>query len=217
MRFKHSISLSALLGALVFCPAVHADFLTISQPTSAYTSSTTLVGFTDPDYTLVGALFSGQQVLIYNDLLEERTVPVNWGHWGQPPAVENATPRVGYTNGSSSLQIGFAQPVSTFGFELEPNDGSRVPVTAQFFSGSSLAGVVTLSPNSNAGALLFAASSFSNPFTGIVITDQSGGDFAIANQRYSLVTPEPSTLGLLLLPAALCIVAKLRRRKPVAF
>ena len=67
-----------------------------------------------------------------------------------------------------------------------------------------------------AGALLFAASTTTDPFTSVVINNLDGDDFAIARQRFTLAsvaTPEPATSGLLGAALAALFFLK-RKRKP---
>ncbi len=210
------IALLALAAAALTCSSVRADFITISQPTSAYTSSTTLLDFTDPDYTLISVLSGGGESLSYDNPLDERTVPVSWGTWGAPPATEASTPRVGYTDGLSTLTINLSQPASTFGLEIEPDAPGSEETTADFYSGSKLAGVIDLFPTGDSGALLFAASTSTDPFTSVVITNLTGDDFAIARQRFALapasMVPEPSSF-LMIGSALLGALALVRRRQ----
>ncbi|MDQ2713258.1 MAG: PEP-CTERM sorting domain-containing protein, partial [Acidobacteriota bacterium] len=177
---------------------------------------TTLLDFTDPDYTLTSTLTGGGETLSYDNPLDERTVPVNWATWGSPPATETATPRVGYTDGLSTLTISLSKPASTFGFEIEPDAPAAEETTADFYSGSKRAGVIDLFPNGTSGALLFAASTSTNPFTSVVITNLAPDDFAIARQRFTLASastvPEPSSL-FLLGSSLLGAVAFLRRSR----
>ncbi len=205
-----------LIGAAAMTLAgssLRADFLTIPQPSAAYLSSTTLASFTDPDQTLIGALSVGAETIVYNNSLEEWTVPTTWKQWGTPPAVESATPRVGFTNGNSLLGIGFSKPVSQFGFEVGPNNQQPEQISAQFFSGTMLVGTITLSPSGSNGALLYAASTSTNPFTSIVVADAASGDFAIAEQRFALASaPEPTTFALSGL-ALLAGLALIRRKR----
>ncbi len=202
--------------AAVRCP-LRADFIPITQPAPAYISGTTLVDFTDPDTTLLGAVSAGKQMLVYNNDLEELTVPASWAAWGKPPDVETATPRVGFTSGNSSLVIGLSLPVRTFGLEVEPDNGAREQTTAAFYDGPNLVGTIDLFPDGNGGALLFAASTTTSPFTSVVITNLTGDDFAIARQRFALVqTPEPATFSLLGLSALGAALAYGAQRKAKA-
>ncbi len=216
MYAKSRIAVLGLAIAALTCSSTRADFISISQPTSGYLSSTTVLDFTDPDYTLVSTLSGGGETLSYNNPLDERTVPVNWGTWASPPATETSTPRVGFTDGFSTLTIRLSKPASMFGFELEPNSPSREETTADFYSGSNVRHVIDLFPRGNAGALLFAASTSTDPFTSVVITDLAGGDFAIARQRFTLASastvPEPSSL-ILLGSALLGTAAFIRRTR----
>lgn len=202
------VSLLALAAAaLVNCP-LRADFITIPQPTSAYENATTRLIFTDSDGTLIGGSAASGETVIYSTDLVEYTVPASWSSWGAPPAVETSMPRVGFTDGNSSLAISLSQPVRIFGFELEPDNQAVEQTTAAFYSGSTLVGTIDLSPNGNAGALLYAASTHTDPFTRVVISNLQGDDFAIAQERFALVVPEPATLFLLI---PLLAVGALRR------
>lgn len=199
MFAKLRIMLSALAAATALtCVSARADFVTIPQPTSAYLSSTTLLDFTDPDFTLISSLSGGGETLSYDNPLDEQTVPVSWGTWGSPPATETSTPRVGYTEGNSTLTITLSNPASTFGLEIEPDFPFVEETTADFYSGSALAGVIDLFPNGDSGALLFAGSTTTDPFTSVVITNLADDDFAIAQQRFTLASvPEPASFFLI--------------------
>ncbi len=211
------IVLFSLAAATLACSSLRADFLTIAQPSAAYVSATTLLDFTDPDASLVGGVSGHGETLIYSSNLVEYTVPSSWSGWGTPPAVETSTPRIGFTNSVPSLLISLTAPASTFGVEIEPDNFAAEETTAAFYSGSTLVGTIDLSPDGNSGALLFAASTTTNPFTSIAITNLESDDFAIARQRFALAataTPEPSTF-MLLGPALLAAAFFLRRaRRP---
>lgn len=205
--------LGLLLLSVLACSSLRADFLTISQPTASYLAGTTLLDFTDPDETLIGGLAGGGETLIYGNNLVEYTVPGSWGAWNTPPAVETAVPRVGYTDGFSSLVIGLSAPASTFGVEVEPDLFNQEQMTASFYSNTSLVGTIDLSLNGNAGALLFAASTTTNPFTTVVITNLADDDFAIARQRVTLAdAPAPEPASFFLAAAALLPLAWFARR-----
>jgi hypothetical protein len=209
---KKFFVLSFVLSALA-TPALRADFITVSQPTSSYVSGTTLADFTDPDFTLVNSISAGGLTLSYDTTIDERTVPDSWGTWNNPPAVETATPRVGTTDGPSTLTITFSKALSTFGLEIEPDNFASENITANYYSGSNLIGTISLSPDGNGGALLYAASTSTNPFTSVVITNTTGDDFAFGRQRFALAAgsvPEPSTYTLA--GAGLLLVALAFRR-----
>jgi len=211
-------SRALLLGAVLAfstCPLMRADFMTFAQPTAAYVNSTTLLDFPSPDHTLIGYLSGGGEILAYDNLLETRSVPATWVSWGAPPAIETATPHVGYTQGNSELTIFLGHAATTFGFELQPDNAAAEQTAAKFYSGSTLVGTIGLSPNGDSGALLYAASTTTNPFTSVVINDltnliDSPKDFGIARQRFILAAPEPGTYALSGL--ALLLLAPFARR-----
>lgn len=192
------ITLLALAATALACSSARADFITIAQPTPAYLSSTTLLDFTDPDGTSISILSGGGETLSYDSPLDVQTVPVHWQTWGSPPATETSTPRVGSTDGISTLTISLSNPASTFGLEIEPDPPIVEETTVDFYSGSALAGTLDLFPNGDSGALLFAASTTTDPFTSVVVTNLPGDGFAIAEQRFTLApVPEPSSFFLM--------------------
>jgi hypothetical protein len=196
--------------AVLACLSLRADFITISQPTGAYVSSTTLLDFTDPEETIVGGLSNGIETLIYGNSLTEYTVPPDWKNWATPPAVETSTPRIGFTAGFSSLSINLSRPATTFGIEVGPDALAKEETAATFYSGRTLVGTIDLTPDGAGGALLFAASTTTNPFTSVVITNLKDDDFAVARQRYRLASvPEPATI--LLFGAAIGAIPIARR------
>ena len=197
--------LLGVAAAALTSSSLHADFLTWSQPTSAYTSSTTLLDFPDPDFTTISSLSGSGETLSYSTPLEELTAPITWTYWNSPPATETANARVGFTSGASSLTISLSAPASTFGLEIGPDNFLVERTTAAYYDGSTLVGTIDLSPDGNAGALLFAASTTTSAFTKVVITNTTGDDFSIARQRFAIssgppppppTVPEPSTFVL---------------------
>jgi PKD repeat protein len=77
-----------------------------------------------------------------------------------------------------------SQPVTTFGFELEPNPFTTITYNVQFIlmSGGTVIGTITIPVNGYAGARLFAASVTGGSFDQIVIN--GAREFAIAQVRY---------------------------------
>jgi hypothetical protein len=193
-------SLSIALGvvAVLGCPAAKADFVAIGSPIAPYLSTTTLVPFTSPDNTVVSSTTNGTQTLSYSAPLTEFTVPVTWNTWNTPPNVETSTPRVGGTSTATSLTINLLIPSKTFGIEIEPDLFEDEDVRVQFFAGAVLVGTIDRMVNGDSDAALFAATTSLSPFTRVTVTDLVGDDFAIAQQRYGLLTvvPEPSAFWL---------------------
>ncbi len=215
MHFYSRILLLSVAAAALTCSPVQADFIPLAQPGASYLGNTVLADFIDPDFTLVAAVEKSGVLLGYNNSLEELTVgaPNEWSTWGKPPAVESSTPRVGWTDGASSLAIGFSKPLSTFGLEIEPGNQVAEETTMTFLSGTRVVGTITLDPNGQGGALLFAASTHTNPFTSVFITNDESDDFAIAEQRFAVApAPEPADWGLISLGLAGALWFARRRR-----
>ena len=216
---KDEVSLDHVLQARFFRPSclaisvffglilhVRADFLPISQPIKSYVDGTKALPLDAPDYWSIG--YSSDSVLgvAYDPFLNVRTVPGTWATWNVAPAVESSDPRVATTQDSSMLTITLGSQIHTFGFELEPNDLAKADVIAYYFDATALVGSIHLQPAGKGGALLYAASTSSDVFTSVRISDLSGGDFAIAQQRYSLTpmsdVPEPQLQRLTVLALA---------------
>jgi PEP-CTERM motif len=218
------LALLGLAAAALLCPSLRADFITIAQPTSAYTSSTTLLDFSDPGFRVISMLSGGGETLSYDNLLVVLTYPSTvFADWGSPPATETSTPRIGYTGGLSDTRtISLSKPASRFGLEIETQGyatytGEKAETTADFYSGSKLVGSIGrfVDAFDSGGALLFAASTSTDPFTSVVITAPPPKDFAIARQRFTLASvPEPSSFFLLgsALGGALAFVRRSRER-----
>jgi PEP-CTERM motif len=179
-----------------------ADFVPISQPNAAYTSSTTQIPVVPPNGTLINSITDGILTVNFSTGVRTATVPGGgWATWGSPPNTEGNMPRVLTCIGCNTLTMSLSSAVGTFGFELEPNVFQTFSVTAEFFNGATSIGSITRSVNGSAGALLFAALTNTDQFTRVVITspvDAQG--FAIARLRYGTAgpaVPEPATLLLL--------------------
>jgi hypothetical protein len=165
-----------------------AQFTPISTPTGSYTGSTTSIPVVGANFSTLTSLSSGAQTVTFSSTLDVRTVPGGgWATWASPPNTESATPRVVAALGAPTLTLILAQPASTFGFEIEPNDTGVFTITATFRNGGSTLGTITQGIQGNAGARLIAASS-TTPITSVVISAPSGGGFALAQIRFGSPT-----------------------------
>src|SRR5262249_14974619 len=114
-----------------------------------------------------------------------------------------------------------------------PDDFAIRSISAQFRQGGvggTLVGTITQNVDGSGGALLFAASTTTNPFDTIVLSEAPGGsdtpgpppfiidDFAFAQARFTAAaaTPEPASLALLSLTAVGAGAYSWRKRKKVA-
>jgi hypothetical protein len=192
-------------GLLLWIPTARAAFVTIPTPNSAYTSSTTLIPIDGPDFATSNSLFDSNLTVTFSTEMEKFSVPVTWGAWNTPPAVENSTPNVLSPSDITvtTITLLFSQGLSTFGLEAEPDATSQgaFPVSLDFYNGAALLGTVSNTIDGSSAAL-FAGSS-TTPITRVVLTisgnsaDPAGTDPGIAQVRYALAatpTPEPGTL-----------------------
>lgn len=209
MRRTTRFAILILVGAIAL--PLSATLVVIPQPNAAYTSSTNLLPVTAVELSNVNSLTDGILTATFSAPLQVATVPDNWLNWGSPPVVENAAPRVLITPGvdETLLTITFSQPLSLFGLEGAPDAFGTTTMTENFFNGATNIGSIQLSPDGSVGALLFAASS-STPITSVNIT-AVGTDFAVADLRYALASPEPNTW--IALATGLALFGYSRRRK----
>jgi hypothetical protein len=201
MRFR-TFPLALACVAMLAGVSARADFNPIAQPNAAYTSSTTLIDISGiPDGTTgITSVTDGIQTVSFDQSLEKGTSGSSgWATWNSPPAVETNTPPVLFRLSTNSLTLSLSVLSTTFGFELQ---GNVQTVSSQFlvtFLDNALnpVGNVNLLVNGDAGALLFAASTTTSPFSRVTIdnTSLNADGFAIANLRYTAV-PEPASIAM---------------------
>lgn len=198
---KKSILASALSLIALATTGIgaRADFTPIAQPNAAYTSSTTLIdlGYIAEGTTGITSVTDGIQTVSFDAEMTKTTVGVDWSSWNSPPAVESSTPEVLFQTSSNTMTMSLSVPSTTFGFELQGEE----PVVSQFYvafmEGANLVGFLNLAVDGVEGALLFAGSTTTSPFTSVIITNTSldANGFAIANLRYTAV-PEPASIAM---------------------
>jgi hypothetical protein len=184
-----------LIGLAGIAPAF-GQFAVFSQPTTAYTSGTTLIAITDPDGTSESSISGGGQTITFSSNLFTGTVPTGgWSTWGSPPNTESATPRVvDTTSAITTMTLTLSTPEKTFGFEVEPDSFGTFAFTFTFMNNSTVLGSIPLSIEGDSGALVSAASD-NTPITSVVISAPAGADgFALAQFRFSpnAIQPAPS-------------------------
>jgi hypothetical protein len=211
------VKLNAGICLLFAAVPALAQFAPVATPTPAYTSSTTLFSIAPANGISVPSITSGSQTVSFSPAPSAQTVPGGgWSTWGAPPNTESATPRVLAFFGQTAATITLSQAVSTFGFEVEPNNFGNHTFTATFLNGSTTLGTVTLSVAGNAGALLAAATSTPS-ITSVTISAPTSGGFAIAQLRFALPSltsiPTLSTTGFAGLGMALAAAGALLARK----
>ncbi len=179
--------------------AARADFTQVVQPNAAYTSSTNLIGlgYIPEGTTSITSVTDGTQTVSFDVGMTKSTVGVDWATWNTPPAVESNTPDVLFQTPSNILTMSLSVPSTTFGFELQGEEPVESQFYVAFMQGINLVGFVDLAVNGIGGALLFAGSTTTSPFTSVIITNTSlnANGFAIANLRYTAV-PEPASIAM---------------------
>ena len=197
----HTISAALLSMAMLAGVSAKADFTPIAQPTVAYTSSTTLIDVSGiPDGTTgITSVTDGIQTVSFDQSLEKGTAGgLGWATWNSPPAVESSTPPVLFRASTNSLTLSLSTLSTTFGFELQGNNFIVSQFLVTFLDNAlNPVGNVNLAVDGTGGALLFAASTTTSPFSRVTIENTSldAGGFGIANIRYTAV-PEPASVAM---------------------
>jgi hypothetical protein len=182
----YRLTCAVLVIAAAAANPAPAAFISTLQPTAAYKASTLLFPVNVPDFNVVSSVSNGLTINFDRPLVA-LTTPTTWASWGAPPNTESATPRVLWTNGFTSLTLSTSIPVTTLGFEAEPNTAVVSTLTATFFNNNTQVGEIIRDVG---GALLFAGTN-DTPFNKVVVT--SLDDFAIAQLRANAV-PEPASV-----------------------
>ena len=189
-----SVLMAVLLFGVIVSPALAATFTQITQPNAAYQASTTKIDISGLTYyQYYSSITDGTLTVSFSRPMNKRgPVPAGWQTWSSPPWSENATPDVLFSNYADSVNITLSQPVTIFGFELEPNTFTSENYTVDFvlMSGPTAVGSFKITIQGNAGARLVAASVVGGSFDKIKIVGTPAQGFAIAQVRYS-ITPVP--------------------------
>jgi len=224
-KFTNHITSMIVVAVSCLLTSAKADFYQIAQPGDAisgsvpttYLSGTTKIDIAAiSDFSQVSSISNGTQSIDFSETLTKSQVPSGWSTWNNPPGTESSTPAVLFTSTSTTiLTLSLQIPSTSFGFELEPNlFGFSGQVTADFVQGSTVVGSVTRTVSGISGALLFAATSYSNPFTSVVVMAPSGsGGFAMAQFRYSTTVPVPEPASIAMVAQALAAVGFYTWRK----
>jgi hypothetical protein len=164
-------------------------FSVIPLPDSSYLSRTTKIDFSGlADATPTSSISDGVVTVSFSGVsMIKRSVPGGgWASWSSPPFSESATPAVLADYVASGATLTLSAPVTTFGFELEPNPFSFQNFSVQFLvmSGSKVVGQIAVNLTGSSGARLFAASIEGATFDRVVIVGPAAIGFGIAQVRY---------------------------------
>ncbi len=163
-------------------------FKPIAQPTGKYLTKTCDIDLSGiADGTMLNTVSGcGTTVTLGGSQWEKVSVPNFWASWNCPPATESCTPNALWSAGQTQSTVDFGVSTRWGGMEIEPDAFQTDTIQVDFYKGANgtgkLRGSITLQPNGQSGALLFAAHS-KRAFRSVVITDQSSDDFAIAQIR----------------------------------
>jgi hypothetical protein len=207
-RLRPTLRIPALtLAALAAASGwARGDFLVVPTPTAAYQATTSKVPIIGAQGTVDNAISDGTLTITLSAPTTVATVGPGVFGWGNPPTVEATAPAVLFSQFQLSRTLTFNQALSTFGVEMQSNNGTsflnpNFTLTATFFDGGTLVGTISQRLVAPGGARLFAASTTTDPFTSVTLTSSSGsGGFNFGQVRYTVATvPEPSSLTLAIL------------------
>ncbi|SFB20144.1 MULTISPECIES: hypothetical protein [unclassified Bacillus (in: firmicutes)] len=170
---------------------VQGSLSSIDLPDANYLSSTTKIDISGlSNGGNYQSISDGTQTLSFSHSLNKRIVGWGWATWSSPPNSEQNQPDVLYVP-SDSFTVNLAVPVSTFGFELEPDPFDWRNYTVEYYSGSTLVGTINKDVNGNAGAKLFAVTSQGAQIDRVVVSGNA--TFAIGQFRYNADQTAPVT------------------------
>lgn len=179
-----------LLSGLIVSPVMAATFTQITQPNAPYLAFTTKIDISGLTFgSSQSSISDGTLTVNFSSpMIKRGPVPSGWTTWSSPPWSESSTPDVLMLSSGTSVDMTLSQPVSTFGFELEPNPFQLHTYTVDFMSGSTVVGTINMQIHGSAGARLIAASVTGGSFDKIKINGTA--NFAIAQVRYN-ISPTP--------------------------
>lgn len=168
---------------------INATFTPIDDVTGSYLPETTLIDFSLMQCTFwhIHGLSSGSLYLNFDRAVSRRC---QWVFCCYPDVEDILTPPFLFSNGHNTVGMKLSKPVSTFGFQLDPNAPGFHEVQADFYSEGNLIGSVIKTVGSeednSIGSKLFAASSDAL-FDYIVVEGKTlTSGFSMAQFRYVL-------------------------------
>lgn len=180
MNRRILVAMVLMMGSTAGLLRSQGTFTEIPSPNTDYINSTTLFSVSVPDGSSVTSLSQGPQIVNFSIPMRAASVPTTWATWNCPPSTESCTPRVLWAYSATSVTLTFSVPVTTVGFEAEPDPFEVHTITATFKYGTTVLGTISLPINGDAGAQLEAATD-TQPITSVVISSDT--DFAIAQLR----------------------------------
>ncbi len=168
---------------------MHATFTPIDDVSGDYTTETTLIDISGIEcFTVLNSIADSELTLDFDKNVDKRQANIcGWAAiWGAFPDVEGPNPHILFSLNQNSIGITLSAPVSTFGFELQPDVYGVAEVEVLFYSGGNLIGTITKSPAASDQAKLFAAQTDAN-FDYILVRETSTDyGFSMGQFRYTL-------------------------------
>ena len=199
---KHLVASSAigvmLIGAAMSLPAQASGgasgvraavaFKPYSKPVAAYKSHTCVIDLSGiADGATVDSIHQcGLTVTVAGTLTKGSVPNGGWNNWGHPSNTESSTPSVLFSHSGHRITVTFSKAVRRAGVEMEEAAYDTVNFSADFYHGTTFLSDISRDITTPDGARLFAGDAGAAKgkwVTSIVLSDNAGGFFAIAQIR----------------------------------
>jgi hypothetical protein len=181
-----SLPAQATAGASGVGPAV--AFKPYGKPVAAYKHNTCVIDLSGiVDGATLDSIHQCGVTVTFSVTMTKATVPNGgWSNWGHPNDTESSTPNVLYFSSGHRISLTFSKAVRRTGLEMEGDPYATASFSANFMHGTSPVGTVTRDVTTPDGARLFAGDAGApkaNWITSIILSDNNGGNFGIAQIR----------------------------------